>query len=240
VKARRARRAAAGDAKVAVAYLRVSTDDQKLGPEAQREQIETWASREGAKVAAWHFDRAVSGGTEIEDRPQLREALDSLVEHRAGVFVVAKRDRIARDEVIAGLIGREVARRGARVISADGVGNGDSPAEGFMRVILDGAAKYEREVIRARIRAALGVKRRRGELTGSPPWGSKIAADGKTLEPDEYEQGVIARVAELRAAKVSLRGIVEQLRDEGVTTRSGGPINLAQVQRINERSKGGT
>ena len=40
------------DTRTAVAYLRVSTDEQHLGPEAQRAAITAWASREGVSVVA--------------------------------------------------------------------------------------------------------------------------------------------------------------------------------------------
>ena len=53
--------------KIAVAYLRVSTDDQKLGPQAQRAQIEAWATKESIEVASWHLDEGVSGGAELEE-----------------------------------------------------------------------------------------------------------------------------------------------------------------------------
>ena len=44
------------DPALAVAYLRVSTDDQKLGPEIQRDQIGRWAAANGVAVLSWHFD----------------------------------------------------------------------------------------------------------------------------------------------------------------------------------------
>ena len=84
------------DAMRAVGYLRVSTQDQHLGPEAQRATIETWAAREGVQVTAWHVDMGVSGATPIDARPGLVAALASLREHGAGILVVAKRDRICR------------------------------------------------------------------------------------------------------------------------------------------------
>ena len=56
------------DPTLAVAYLRVSTDDQKLGPEIQRDQIGRWAAANGVTVLSWHFDEGVSGGTAIEKR----------------------------------------------------------------------------------------------------------------------------------------------------------------------------
>jgi len=59
----------ATDSHTAVAYLRVSTDRQELGPEAQRAAIEAWATREGVTVAAWHVEAGVSGAAPIADRP---------------------------------------------------------------------------------------------------------------------------------------------------------------------------
>ncbi len=41
------KRVRSGSPLVAVAYIRVSKDDQKLGPEAQRAAVEAWAAREG-------------------------------------------------------------------------------------------------------------------------------------------------------------------------------------------------
>ena len=75
------------DSRSAVAYLRVSTDEQHLGPEAQRAAIVAWAAREGVNVVAWHTDAGVSGAAEIAKRPALLAALADLRAHRAGVLV---------------------------------------------------------------------------------------------------------------------------------------------------------
>ena len=102
-------RTAATDARLAVAYLRVSTDDQHLGTDAQRAAITAWATREGVTIAAWHTDQGVSGGAAIADRPALLAALADLSTLRAGVFAVAKRDRLARDVMAAAMCERMVA-----------------------------------------------------------------------------------------------------------------------------------
>lgn len=229
--ANRSNRARPGDPKRAVAYLRVSTEDQRLGPDAQRATIEAWAAREGVVVVAWHVDQGVSGGTDGADRPGLVMALGELRAERAGVLVVAKRDRIARDVAVAAMIDRAVSSSGARVASAEGVGNGDSPADGFMRSILDAAAAYERSLIRARTRAALAVKKSKGERAGEVPYGFRAQADGR-LEVDPDEQNVIVAVRELRAAGVSLRRIVAELEARGFLSRSRKPLQLTQVARI--------
>lgn len=226
------KRARPGSSLLAVAYIRVSKEDQKLGPEAQRASIEAWAGREGVTIAAWHVDQGVSGGSDLGDRPGLVAALGELRALGAGVLAVAKRDRLARDVYIAATIERAAAQCGARVVCSDGVGNGDTPADAFMRTILDGAAAYERALIRARTRAALAAKRAKGERTGEVPYGFHLAADGVRVERDAVEQGVLKCVRELRADGLSQRAIVAELAARGMVSRAGAAFGQTQVARM--------
>lgn len=217
---------------MAIGYVRVSTDEQRLGPEAQAIALDAWAARESVRLVACYVDRDVSGATPIEGRPGLLGALGALREHGAGLLVVAKRDRVARDVVVAATVERTAARAGARLVSADGTGNSDAPEGVMMRGIVDVFAQYERAVIRARTTAALAAKAARGERVGSVAFGYRLAADGVRVEPDEREQGVIARVRELRTSGLSTRAIVARLAAEGATSRSGRPPNQTQVCRV--------
>src|SRR5713101_118682 len=115
------------DPTVAIAYIRVSTDDQNLGPEAQRASIAAWAGHQGVRVAAWFTDQGVSGGKPVDDRPALLAALEGLRTHGAGLLVAGKRDRIARDVVVAATVERLAQDVGARVVTADGVSADDTP-----------------------------------------------------------------------------------------------------------------
>jgi DNA invertase Pin-like site-specific DNA recombinase len=225
------RRARPGSPALAVGYVRVSTDRQELGPEAQRAALEAWAGAHGVTIVAWHCDAGVSGGADLADRPELGAALGALRAHGAGVLAVARRDRLARDVAVAAAIERAVSQCGARVVSADGAGNGDSPADGFLRTILDAAAAYERELIRARTRAALRAKRARGERAGEVPYGFTADATGR-LAPHAGEQAVIRQVHALRAAGLSLRAVVTELARAGLVSRAGKPLALTQIARI--------
>jgi site-specific DNA recombinase len=222
--------------RLAIAYLRVSTEEQRLGPEAQRASIEAWAAKEGVTIVAWGVDQGVSGGDSIEDRRGLVEALASMKVHQAGLFVVAKRDRLARDVYIAATIERAVAATGARVVTSDGTANGDTPADAFMRSILDAVAQYERAMIRARVKAALAVKQARGELTGAAPYGFSVAEDGVRLVPNKSEQAVVAVVKMARERGLTQRGIVNHLYELGFMSRSGRPFSKTQVVRMLERA----
>jgi DNA invertase Pin-like site-specific DNA recombinase len=239
------RRIRPGHPKLALAYVRVSTDSQKLGPEAQRAQIEAWARQEGVGVVDWFEDTGVCGETDLEDRPGLVAAVAALPQQQAGLLVVAKRDRLARDPAVAALIERSVRRAGACVVSADGLGNGEAPGEMLLRTILDGAAAYELAVTRQRTRAAAQAKRARGLRAGTIPFGYRLAAEGprnaagriQALEPDPGEQAVLARVRQLRQQGLSLRRIVTELEQTGIRGRSGQPLRLTQVARLAEAER---
>lgn len=91
-----------------------------------------------------------------------------------------------------------------------------------MRGIIDVFAQYKRALIRARTRAALPVKRGRGErLGGDLPYSYHLGPDGVHLEADEDDQQVIAAAPELRSAGMSLRQIGAALMARGLLPRSG-------------------
>lgn len=218
-----------GNARIAVAYIRVSTEDQNLGPEAQRKAIEMWEARQGVQVTAWFVDQGVSGAAPIRERKALLEAIAALRGHDAGVLVAHKRDRLARDVAAAKTIEGLAAKEGASVRTSDGV----SDAKGSSRVIQVGVhdlfAEYEREVIRERTTAALAVKKAKGERVGTIPFGFQLAVDEKSLEPHAVEQEIIALARELRTNGTSLRGIVADLGTRGVVGRTGKPLALTSV-----------
>lgn len=230
------KRARLGNPLLAVAYVRVSTDDQNLGPDAQRSQIAAWAARQGVSVIATYEDHGVSGAAELADRPELLAALAAVRADGAGILVAAKRDRIARDTVVAAMVERTAVAAGAVLRTADGSSDATGPEGVMMRGIVDVFAQYEREVIKARTRAALGVKKARGERTGEVAYGYRIAADGVRVEEDSAEQGVLAVVRELRAAGLSQRKIAATLTMRGLVSRASQPFGQTQVARMLART----
>src|SRR5438067_4053500 len=135
------RKAKSGAPLRVVGYLRVSTEEQSLGPAAQREALERWCKANGAELLQVHEDLGLSGGLPLDKRPGLLAALDSLRPLCAGVLLVAKRDRLARDVWVAAGAERLAQKAGARVLTADGTGNGDGPESELMRSIVDAFAQ---------------------------------------------------------------------------------------------------
>jgi site-specific DNA recombinase len=213
----------------AVAYLRVSTFDQTLGPEAQRAAIEAYCAREGLELVGVYEDLGVSGAAPLDKRPGLMDALMAM--GKGMMLVVSRRDRLARDTLTALLVEEMARKKGAAIVSADGAGNGDNPEAKLLRGMLDLIATYERAIIAARIRAALGVKRGRGEAVGHAPYGYQ-AGPGGALEPHEGEQAVIAAARAARARGLPLRAVADELESLGFRSRKGGRLGAPQVGKM--------
>ena len=219
-----------------IGYIRVSTDDQQLGPVSQLNILSKYCcERLQANLVGVFSDLGVSGADPIDRRPGLLEALRAIKEKEAGILLVAKRDRIARDLIIGAMIERQVESLGAIVVSADGTGNGDAPEALLMRNIVTSFAEYERQLIRARTKAALGVKKARNERVGQIPIGKKLAQDGRSLEVCDEEEHVLKEIMELKKLGMSYNNIVNRLNSTGVPSR-GSRWHVTTVRRIFART----
>lgn len=231
----------------ALAYLRVSTDLQDLGPEAQRDQIRRFAERTGIEVLEWFEDR-VSGALEVKSRPEFERLLDRLTAGDCRFVIVAKRDRIARDVVIAAAVTKAIEGVGAKLLSADGVTAEDTPEGKLTRLILDAFAEYERLQIGARTRAALRVKKARFEPTGGViPFGwmldpasrrrSPKGYTAKNIVPCPVEQEVAQLVVQWHGEGLYLRQIASALGARGYRPRKGTKWQTSTIHRIIRRAR---
>ena len=225
------------DPLIAVAYLRVSTDaeTQALGLAAQKAAIASWAAREGIAVAGWHTE-TISGGAPLHERTGLLAALAALKVHGAGLLIVQRIDRFSRDLASALAAEQALVDAGARLAVVEGGGGGltSDPSAEFMRTILLGAAKFERELIRARIKAALAAKRSKGDHMGAAPFGYRLSTtEGRTtLTPHAGEQATLTALRALRAEGLSYRQILPRAAAAGLVSRTGRPFRLARLAAL--------
>jgi DNA invertase Pin-like site-specific DNA recombinase len=227
----------------AVPSTRVSTDEQAesgLGLEAQEAACRLCATRLGLELVSVHADEGVCSVDPIDKRPGLLEAIASLT--KGDVLIVAKRDRLGRDPIVVAMIEAAVRRRGARIVSAAGEGTeGDGPTDVLMRRIVDAFGEYERLIIKARTKAALAVKRSRGEKTGGAvEFGFERGPDRignggriiKTVVDCPAEQAIIELMRSLRAGGMSLQAIAGELTSRGIERREGGKWEHSYISRL--------
>src|SRR5437764_11857159 len=82
------RAAKPNDPKVAVGYIRVSTEEQQLGPRAQRTALERYCKAHSLRLVAVFEDLGKSGTLAMAKRPGFMAALGGLRDHCAGVLLV--------------------------------------------------------------------------------------------------------------------------------------------------------
>lgn len=219
-------------ANLAVAYMRVSTDasTQALGLEAQRAAIDSWARQQSVTIRAYYTEE-VSGGAPLHKRPILLQAIAAVETLGASQLVVQRLDRFSRDAVAAVLAEAELRKHGAGLAVTDGPGTGDDPTSKLVRGILLMVGQFERELINARIKAALDAKRARGQHVGRAPYGQRYGEHG-ALVPHAGEQETLRQVSALRLEGLTVREISNELARRGHLTRNGKPFSASSIHAM--------
>jgi DNA invertase Pin-like site-specific DNA recombinase len=220
----------------AIGYRRLSKLEPKsLGLDAQLRAIEATATRLKLPLDQVFTDADVSGGLEFEQRLSASLQLVSAVAAlgKGDVLIVAKRDRLGRNVLTVAMIARLAQRKGARIVSAAGEGtDADDPTQRLMAQLIDSFAEYERALIRQRTKAALAVKKERGERVGNIEFGYRLSPDGRTLEPWPKEQTALSIIRDMRALGCSYQAIADELTAQGILTRGGHPWPRQLVHRV--------
>lgn len=150
------------------AYLRVSTEDQDYGVDAQRSAIE----RAGVRPTEFYTEKA--SGKNVEGRPVFQHVLEMVCEEQ-GTLVVAKLDRLGRSVVDVLGVFETVKECGASIKVIDMGIDTSTPAGQLMLTILAGFAQFEREMISQRTKEGLAAAKARGVQLGRPSDGYKHA-----------------------------------------------------------------
>jgi site-specific DNA recombinase len=216
----------------AVAYLRVSTEDQAargVSLEAQRAKIEAYAGLYDLDLVAVVEDAGVSART--MDRPGLQRALAMLARGEAQALIVLKLDRLTRSVRDLGELLEGPFARAALLSVGEQI---DTRTAGGRLVlnVLASVAQWERETIGERTATAMAHKKTKGERVGAVPYGYGLGADRHALVLVAAEQAVIAEARRLKASGLALRAIAAELERAGMVARNGRRFEAAQVQRM--------
>jgi DNA invertase Pin-like site-specific DNA recombinase len=217
-----------GSSNAAIGYVRRSTGKQDNAHEVQARAIAAWCEKRGLELLAIFIDDC-SRTTAIDKRAGLVAAFASLRALDVGVIVVQKRDRMADGAVIADAFETAAKSNGARVHDTEGASEREGVSGVIDRGMRDLVSAIEIAQIRARTKAALAVKKARGEMTGKAPYGFRVGVDGRTLERDEAEQAVLALVRDLAARGARTCTILKRVNDAGYLSRVGKPFMRTQI-----------
>lgn len=223
----------------AVAYIRVSTNEQAdegVSMAAQEARIRAYCTLRGLDLVAVVIDAGVSAGKPMHTREGGSRVLGLVASGEVDSVVAFKLDRLFRDCCDCLDVTKAWDKRGVslHLLDLGGQAVDTSTAIGrFFLTVMAGAAELERNQIRERTAAAMAHMKAEGLYTGGRvPYGHRLSADGSTLEEDENEQAVIREARILRAAGLSLRAVAVELDRRGFVSRTGKVYAAEQIKLI--------
>jgi DNA invertase Pin-like site-specific DNA recombinase len=172
----------------AAVYLRCSTHDQDT--ESQRRELLPFVERRGWTLAGEYVDAGVSGAK--DRRPALDRLMDDARRGTIDIIVVWALDRFGRslrhlitsiDELAACRVGFVAVMQGIDTTS-------ESPASTLTLQVLGAVAQFEREMIRARVRAGVAKAKAQGKRLGRPRARLDLAAARARIERGEALRSV--------------------------------------------------
>lgn len=228
--------------KHAVGYIRVSTtaqaNDDKYGPEVQRDAIIAYADQNNFVIDRWFYDTA--SGIK-ESRPALDQILyDQEVMNPPIEAVIAfKSDRIARDIKLYFYYLFILEKRGIKLLSVKEQFEDDPYGlSAVYRALMLFVAEQERKNIAMRTGGGRATKARAGGYCGgNAPYGYANARGTGRLEVNEREAEMVRTVFKYLDKGWPMEDIADELEDQGYRTRSGKRFRYYHIRSIRDNRK---
>lgn len=225
--------------RIVVGYCRVSTDGQvgedKYGIEAQQSEINAYCQSNGLKVLRWYIDEAVSGASDISDRPALTQLLNGDIQNPPiEAVVVSKNDRLARS--IENFYGFKylLKRNNIDVISVAEDFGEFGMYQPIYEAISTAFAQLERNFITMRMSGGRMAKAAKGGFAGGKaPFGYKAERGSKKLTVEPREAEIVRLIYKLREKdKMTMKKITDTINEMGYRNRKGNPFVASGIQSI--------
>jgi DNA invertase Pin-like site-specific DNA recombinase len=194
-------------------YTRVSTDDQAISSDNQRQEIEAYAAKHGLEVANIFQDEDVSGKIPMRDRPQGKLLWATLRE--GDLVIVTKLDRGWRSTADAASTLAIWKQVGIRMAILDFPVDTATDEGEMMFTQFASWAQYERKRIGRRVSEAWQYLKRNGKpYTNARPYGW-TRSEGEWI-PLHEERRIADRVLAMREDGFTWEGITLRLARDDV------------------------
>lgn len=211
--------------KKVVGYIRVSSviqasDGESL--ERQEEQIRDYCARKGIAPSDLEIicDSGVSGFK--SNRPGYVRLNELCTSRQIKTVIVYDLDRLSRStRGTLAFVEDVIQRHGIEFVCLQKDIDTSTPMGKMFLTFSAMINQAYRDEIAFKTKAALAHKRSKGEKTGgSVPFGFFVTK-GKRLSPLAAEVKTIQQIVRLRRQGLSLRAIVQALRDQGIKSKTG-------------------
>lgn len=225
----------------AVAYVRVSTEEQAAtghGLETQDKAVRAFAESQGYELVEVASDPGISGATRPSERPGFARVLELAEAHAFTVLLVYKFDRLAREIRYAVTTVSELAENHDVVIrSVTEPIDTATPMGRTLFAILAGMAENERFAIRDRTAGGRTTKATKGGYAGGRvPYGYARSPEGELVVVPAQAK-IIRRIFQERRRKRTQAEIAAALNADGIPGPRGGQWHQARVGYILDNPK---
>jgi DNA invertase Pin-like site-specific DNA recombinase len=204
--------------------------------ETQIKDLTAFAARQKWQVVAEFSDADQSG--DDYHRQGLWDAMAKL--NRGQILLVRDISRLARDEILGGMIAQHVKKKGARIVASQQGDTPETPSATFIRSIMFAFGAFQKAMIAAQVRA--GMRRRQAEgdkMGGVAPYGYCLdPANPKRYIEAPEEQKLIRRIVAMSyvATTSTPARIARKLNQDGVKSRCGGRWHHTTIYNILRRA----
>ncbi len=217
-----------------VAYVRVSTNKQDHGLDAQLNTINNWIEARNAELLLPIYKEMMSGKN--DDRPVLKEAIEQCKKYNA-TLLIAKLDRLSRN--VSFLFALKDA--GVAIACCD-LPDLNTLTLGIFATM----AQHERELISKRTKEGLAAARAKGKTIGRPKGyqpnynieeRNKKISYTKSLKNLDVNKRLYKIATFLREQGASTYKIAKQMNEMGLTSPTGKKIYAKTVWLLLKNDK---
>lgn len=216
-----------------IAYYRVSTRDQNLGLDSQKDMVHTYLKSNNGELLHEYEEKET--GTNKRQRIEIAKAIEHCIKEDA-TLIIAKLDRLSRNVAFtASLMDSKVKFTALDIPNADN----------FTIHIIAAMAQREAELISSRTIEALKQVKKQGKKLGNP---QNFSDDGRIkgsynnmLRADANENNIRAKafIGSYKDAiikgDISLNQMARKLNESGFKTSTGKQFHSSTVKMMMDR-----
>lgn len=202
------------DKKRVVAYIRVSSEEQKkegLSLEAQKRNIEDYCDSKGWFLNRIYQDAGISGKS-IQGRKAFQEMISDAKQEKFSALVVTKFDRAFRNVMDALKTLDEFNALKIDFISISEQIDTTTAMGRAMFTIISVFAELERKLTSERVRTIHDDKFKNGIMVGKPPRGYRYSKTQKKFLIDDKRAEIVRKAFEMTKNNVNWKKICEELK----------------------------
>jgi DNA invertase Pin-like site-specific DNA recombinase len=217
--------------KTGVAYIRISKNESRsMSLDYQKIEVEKLAVSKGYKLISIESDNGISGKS-MANRPGIQNVINMVNNKTVNAVICYRSDRISRNGLESIMFENLLNTNKIAYFSVTEGLIGDINEDPLMPWLRSGLNQRERMIISMRTKAALNLKRERGErLGGGIRYGQSIQ-NGDIIQ-NEVELQIVKRIHELHRQEYPTRAIAQILDSEGYRPRRGIHFHQTQIIRI--------